>query len=228
MCLCTCTGWLCWTCVACRWLHQRLISPSVLAVQCVLLCQHNFLIVVGSSISSLESAVHAFPSTSPSRCNDVSGFWAPCLCTLQMSIGWYPCGLKFCKGKSESTGNGNNASYRCGIKTCRKFHHFEFYVRQKQQCLWDDWPQLIDSSIVNASFVSFEWWQSTMCSLLLFALLFISPFESAFDFSRAGFFACIVFLFFFFRFLSNKSRAQIRHNFFDCCAIYFIFRIKSL
>lgn len=96
----------------------------------------------GSSISSLESATHPFPiTTTPSRCNEVSGIWAPCLCTLEMCIGWYPCGLKYCKSKTDQSaiGTGQNpANYRCGIKTCRKCSQFIYYVNQKQQCLWDE------------------------------------------------------------------------------------------
>lgn len=93
----------------------------------------------GSSVSSLESATQSFPPTSPSRCNNVSGLWAPCICSFEICIGWYPCGLKFCKGKPENKGNGSGIdSYRCGIKTCRKCNKFSYYVRQKQQCLWDD------------------------------------------------------------------------------------------
>ncbi|KAL1404593.1 hypothetical protein pipiens_000836, partial [Culex pipiens pipiens] len=62
-----------------------------------------------------------------------------------MCIGWYPCGLKYCKGKPDSGNpllNGVNgagsSSYRCGIKTCRKCHQYSYYVREKQQCLWDE------------------------------------------------------------------------------------------
>lgn len=99
----------------------------------------------GASISSLEATIHSFPTNSiQSRCSDVSGLWTPCICSLEMCIGWYPCGLKFCKGKTDINGNGidNNASYRCGIKTCRKCNQFTYYVHQKQQCLWDDWPTM--------------------------------------------------------------------------------------
>lgn len=102
----------------------------------------------GSSISILESAVKSFPSVTtgspPSRCSDVSAIWAPCICTLEMCIGWYPCGLKYCKGKPASADNGGagdgggSSSYRCGIKTCRKCHQYSYYVREKQQCLWDE------------------------------------------------------------------------------------------
>ncbi|TDG53498.1 hypothetical protein AWZ03_000313 [Drosophila navojoa] len=99
----------------------------------------------GSSISSLEAATEKFPDALSTRCNEVSSLWAPCLCTLETCIGWYPCGLKYCKGKSlGSDTSGAQAqqqqqtNYRCGIKTCRKCTQFTYYVRQKQQCLWDE------------------------------------------------------------------------------------------
>lgn len=106
-------------------------------------------IYLGSSISNLESAVYPFPtSQTAARCNDVSGLWTPCTCLLETCIGWYPCGLKFCKGKLDN-GIGNNASYRCGIKTCRKCNQFMYYVQQKQQCLWDDWYDVSHDDIVH-------------------------------------------------------------------------------
>ncbi|BFF94799.1 out at first protein [Drosophila madeirensis] len=97
----------------------------------------------GSSISSLEAATEKFPDTLSTRCNEVSSLWAPCLCTLETCIGWYPCGLKYCKGKgavADSSGAQQQqaTNYRCGIKTCRKCTQFTYYVRQKQQCLWDE------------------------------------------------------------------------------------------
>ncbi|KAH8409430.1 hypothetical protein KR222_004409 [Zaprionus bogoriensis] len=101
----------------------------------------------GSSISSLEAATEKFPDALSTRCNEVSSLWAPCLCTLETCIGWYPCGLKYCKGKSGGMGADTSGgqqqqqqqtNYRCGIKTCRKCTQFTYYVRQKQQCLWDE------------------------------------------------------------------------------------------
>lgn len=96
----------------------------------------------GSSISSLEAATIKFPDTLSSRCNEVSSLWAPCICTLETCIGWYPCGLKYCKGKMQngvdSSQSQQATNYRCGIKTCRKCSQFSYYVRQKQQCLWDE------------------------------------------------------------------------------------------
>lgn len=109
----------------------------------------------GSSISILESSVTPFPhvqhqqTSTVSRCNEVSGIWAPCICSLELCVGWYPCGLKYCKDKNDNNSINNNqinSSYRCGIKTCRKCHNFSYYVRQKQQCLWDEWPTKSHSS----------------------------------------------------------------------------------
>lgn len=96
----------------------------------------------GSSLSSLLSAVRHFPSTNsllddPKRCFDTANIWSPCSCHLEMCIGWYPCGLKYCKGKSTDK-SSSNTSYRCGIKTCKKCSLFSYYVRQKQLCLWDE------------------------------------------------------------------------------------------
>lgn len=121
----------------------------------ILIC--NFVFVFssppcpGSAISILTSSVTPFPhvqrqqtESTLSRCNEVTGIWAPCICSLELCIGWYPCGLKYCKGKGDSNSINNNqinSSYRCGIKTCRKCHNFSYYVRQKQQCLWDEWPR---------------------------------------------------------------------------------------
>lgn len=69
-------------------------------------------------------------------CTDMKKVWKSCQCHLELCIGWYPCGLKYCKGKGE---NKNSAmTYRCGIKTCRKCHLFSYYVPQKQLCLWDE------------------------------------------------------------------------------------------
>lgn len=103
-----------------------------------------FSLDAGSSISSLEAATEKFPDTLSTRCNEVSSLWAPCLCTLETCIGWYPCGLKYCKGRgsqggADSSGAQQQTNYRCGIKTCRKCTQFTYYVRQKQQCLWDEW-----------------------------------------------------------------------------------------
>ncbi|KAL4229088.1 hypothetical protein ACF0H5_012127 [Mactra antiquata] len=69
------------------------------------------------------------------RCKDTSDIAKPCFCQYHLCIEWYPCGLKYCRGK-DSTGKVVN--YRCGIKTCRRCLSFEHYARQKMFCLWDD------------------------------------------------------------------------------------------
>ncbi|XP_046388175.1 out at first protein [Ischnura elegans] len=127
-----------------------------------------------SARAALLAAVKRFPPTvSPTpRCADLttntpstSVPWTkPCICRLEICVGWYPCGLKYCKGGAPASGGkdggppagpnevgggggggaeGGKAgpsagSYRCGIKTCRKCRLFEYYVRQKQLCLWDE------------------------------------------------------------------------------------------
>lgn len=63
---------------------------------------------------------------------------SPCTCHFEACIGWYPCGLKYCKGKPQANMSAQNLSYRCGIKTCRKCQRFEYYVHKKMHCLWDE------------------------------------------------------------------------------------------
>ncbi|XP_050299573.1 out at first protein [Anthonomus grandis grandis] len=81
----------------------------------------------------------AYHESSPSgitNCTNIKKMWTPCMCHLEQCIGWYPCELKYCKGKG--TGKGSVSSYRCGIKTCKVCHLFVYYVGQKQLCLWDE------------------------------------------------------------------------------------------
>ncbi|XP_060583032.1 out at first protein-like [Ruditapes philippinarum] len=70
-----------------------------------------------------------------SRCKDTSEIMKSCLCQYQLCIGWYPCGLKYCRGKDSA---GKVVSYRCGIKTCKRCILFEHPAKQKMYCLWDD------------------------------------------------------------------------------------------
>ncbi|XP_024936882.1 out at first protein isoform X2 [Cephus cinctus] len=103
----------------------------------------------GSSEAALTAAVKNFTTISVSqqtsndtklpsvtKCADTSNLWAPCTCSLELCIGWYPCGLKFCKGKSDGKKVAN--TYRCGIKTCKKCFIFSYYSKMKQNCLWDE------------------------------------------------------------------------------------------
>lgn len=99
----------------------------------------------GRSLSSLLGAIKEYPesnsplssnsitTSSPSRCMETASPWVSCTCHLEICIGWYPCSLKYCKGKGS-----DSSSYRCGIKTCKKCNLFSYYVPQKQLCLWDE------------------------------------------------------------------------------------------
>lgn len=55
----------------------------------------------------------------------------------QVCVNWYPCGLKYCKGKPQG-----GLSYRCGIKTCRRCYKYHYYVRRKDSCIWDEWHKI--------------------------------------------------------------------------------------
>ncbi|KAJ8953847.1 hypothetical protein NQ318_006698 [Aromia moschata] len=110
---------------------------------------HRF--VSGIPVTSYKPALKRFPTTGDrflsnnevsegdsflTDCTDMKNMWTPCECHLELCIGWYPCGLKYCKGKGQT--KNSVMSYRCGIKTCRKCYLFAYYVSQKQQCLWDE------------------------------------------------------------------------------------------
>ncbi|XP_041988249.1 out at first protein [Aricia agestis] len=53
-----------------------------------------------------------------------------CICHLEVCVNWYPCGLKYCKGKPQG-----GLSYRCGIKTCRRCYRYHFYVKRRESCI---------------------------------------------------------------------------------------------
>ncbi|KAB0347008.1 hypothetical protein FD754_011865 [Muntiacus muntjak] len=68
------------------------------------------------------------------RCGKVGDRGKPCLCRYGLSLAWYPCMLKYCHGRDRP------APYKCGIRSCQKNYNFDFYVPQKQLCLWDEDP----------------------------------------------------------------------------------------
>jgi hypothetical protein len=88
----------------------------------------------GRSVTPMLGARKYIPAKQ-SRCKDIANLWLPCTCQYQVCIGWYPCGLKYCRGKDQA---GKPFSYRCGIKTCRKCRLFEYAVKFKHYCLWDN------------------------------------------------------------------------------------------
>lgn len=91
----------------------------------------------GASLSVLQEAVKAFPTDAP-PCSGVRSGRSPCRCRLEACVGWYPCGLKYCKGRGPPA--AAPLSYRCGINTCRRCQLFDYYVHRKHHCLWDEWP----------------------------------------------------------------------------------------
>ncbi|XP_041373107.1 out at first protein-like [Gigantopelta aegis] len=92
---------------------------------------------LGKDYTSLMTAVKRLYPLKYPRCKDVPSQDSTkiCLCRYTVCVGWYPCGLKYCRGK-DSTGKVVN--YRCGIKTCKKCIVFEHVAKQKLLCLWDN------------------------------------------------------------------------------------------
>lgn len=68
------------------------------------------------------------------RCGQVGDRGKPCVCRYGLSLAWYPCMLKYCHGRDRPT------PYKCGIRSCQKSYSFDFYVPQRQLCLWDEDP----------------------------------------------------------------------------------------
>ncbi|XP_076867182.1 out at first protein homolog [Brachyhypopomus gauderio] len=59
----------------------------------------------------------------------------PCTCSYDLRLEWYPCALKYCRGR----GPGPSPSpYRCGIRSCSKGYHFDFHTSHRQLCMWDE------------------------------------------------------------------------------------------
>ncbi|KAL5019577.1 hypothetical protein ScPMuIL_002469 [Solemya velum] len=90
---------------------------------------------LGKDHNTLLSAVKRTYPPRYQRCKETSIANKACLCRYDICIGWYPCGLKYCRGKDAS---GKVISYRCGIKTCKRCYSFEYVAKQKIFCLWDD------------------------------------------------------------------------------------------
>ncbi|XP_060539187.1 out at first protein homolog [Pantherophis guttatus] len=69
------------------------------------------------------------------HCRVCPDHWKPCICSYALNIEWYPCMLKYCKSRDAA---GKTTSYKCGIRSCQKAYSFDYYVPQKQLCLWDE------------------------------------------------------------------------------------------
>lgn len=83
-----------------------------------------------------NSVFEALPKASEQvllpRCVQVGDHGKPCICHYGLSLAWYPCMLKYCHSRDRP------APYKCGIRSCQKKYSFDFYVPQKQLCLWDE------------------------------------------------------------------------------------------
>ncbi|KAL2095091.1 hypothetical protein ACEWY4_009810 [Coilia grayii] len=67
----------------------------------------------------------------PPVCSAAAGPWQPCLCSYHLRLEWYPCLLKYCRGRGPSP-------YKCGIRSCSKSFRFTFPTPLRQLCLWDE------------------------------------------------------------------------------------------
>nr|XP_019573769.1 PREDICTED: out at first protein homolog isoform X1 [Rhinolophus sinicus] len=68
------------------------------------------------------------------HCRQVEDRGKPCVCHYGLSLAWYPCMLKYCHSRDRPV------PYKCGIRSCQKSYSFNFYMPQKQLCLWDEDP----------------------------------------------------------------------------------------
>ncbi|CAG5131858.1 unnamed protein product [Candidula unifasciata] len=84
-------------------------------------------------ITLISAAAELIPNKY-GKCRDTQDLSKPCTCQVHTCIGWYPCGLKYCRG-TDST--GKEVNYRCGIKTCKRCLAFVYVASPKMKCLWD-------------------------------------------------------------------------------------------
>ncbi|XP_042199778.1 out at first protein homolog [Callorhinchus milii] len=83
--------------------------------------------------SMFEILPQASEVTDVERCRLSADRWKPCVCHYSLCIEWYPCLLKYCKTRDDV---GKISSYKCGIKSCHRCSQYDYYVPQKQLCLW--------------------------------------------------------------------------------------------
>ncbi|MBN3300445.1 out at first protein homolog [Amia ocellicauda] len=88
--------------------------------------------VEGSMFEILPQTVD-FPGIQ--SCHSTRDLWQPCTCSYGLRLEWYPCLLKYCRSRDST---GKVTPYKCGIKSCSKGYHFDYYVPQKQLCLWEE------------------------------------------------------------------------------------------
>ncbi|CAG7836127.1 unnamed protein product [Allacma fusca] len=92
--------------------------------------------VEGNSVEAHEHflrAVKPFPIVQQD-CSSTKDLNKPCSCELELCIGWYPCALKYCRGRDTGTGS-KSSPYRCGIHTCKLCRHHRYSVPRRFSCL---------------------------------------------------------------------------------------------
>ncbi|XP_047734391.1 out at first protein homolog [Prionailurus viverrinus] len=94
----------------------------------------RFWLEQGVDSSVFEALPEASEQVHLSRCGQVGDGGKPCVCRYGLSLAWYPCMLKYCHSRDRPT------PYKCGIRSCQKNYSFDFYVPQRQLCLWDEDP----------------------------------------------------------------------------------------
>ncbi|XP_060461020.1 out at first protein homolog isoform X2 [Panthera onca] len=94
----------------------------------------RFWLEQGVDSSVFEALPEASEQVHLSRCGQVGDGGEPCVCRYGLSLAWYPCMLKYCHSRDRPT------PYKCGIRSCQKNYSFDFYVPQRQLCLWDEDP----------------------------------------------------------------------------------------
>ncbi|KAK2170123.1 hypothetical protein LSH36_4g09049 [Paralvinella palmiformis] len=122
--------------------HAYLFSPHVQA-QCkdardAIYIRDKDLKLLARSLSrdytTLLGATKSLAIQRVTPCSNTTDLWRPCACHYDGCIMWYPCGLKYCKGKDST---GKTVNYRCGIKTCSKCRRFEYQARRRELCMWE-------------------------------------------------------------------------------------------
>ncbi|ESO05785.1 hypothetical protein HELRODRAFT_77423 [Helobdella robusta] len=97
--------------------------------------------IMNKNYSLLEESMKKLPDINGnhSACSHTSTETSPCICHLTVCVEWYPCGLKYCRGRDSQS---RVLNYRCGIKTCKKCSVFKHYVSSFLMCTWDE-PKIV-------------------------------------------------------------------------------------
>ena len=134
------------------------MEPLACRPTIVNLCNVYAFVVLNRDYAILQTITRAAPTANLTSCTESRlNSRQPCVCHYDICVGWYPCGLKYCRGKDSA---GRIVSYRCGIKTCSHCRQFEFRVAAKSFCVWDEaefQPFFIDSASFHNSDDPHSW-----------------------------------------------------------------------